>query len=40
MIRSYKFLPRPTARQVGALTQMLTDHRSLYNAALQERRDA
>lgn len=40
MIRSYKFLLRPTARQVGALTAMLTDHRSLYNAALQERRDA
>lgn len=40
MIRSYKFLLRPTSRQVGALAQMLTDHRSLYNAALQERRDA
>lgn len=40
MIRSCKFLLRPTARQAGALTQMLTDHRSLYNAALQERRDA
>ncbi|GAB3718174.1 RNA-guided endonuclease InsQ/TnpB family protein [Nocardiopsis oceani] len=40
MIRSYKFLLRPTNRQVGALTAMLNDHRSLYNAALQERRDA
>lgn len=40
MIRSYKFLLRPTARQVGALTQMLGDHCALYNAALQERRDA
>jgi putative transposase len=40
MIRSYKFLLRPTARQSSALTKMLEDHCSLYNAALQERRDA
>ncbi len=34
------FLLRPTARQAAALTMMLDDHRVLYNAALQERRDA
>ncbi|MFJ8489540.1 RNA-guided endonuclease InsQ/TnpB family protein [Streptomyces sp. NPDC094038] len=40
MIRAYKFLLRPTARQTVALGDMLRDHRSLYNGALQERRDA
>ncbi|MEV5127487.1 transposase [Streptomyces decoyicus] len=40
MRRSYKFLLRPTGRQAGALAAMLADHRSLYNGALQERRDA
>ncbi len=40
MRRAYKFLLRPTARQREALTQMLADHCSLYNGALQERRDA
>ncbi|MGW7821269.1 RNA-guided endonuclease InsQ/TnpB family protein [Streptomyces puniciscabiei] len=40
MIRAYKFLLRPTARQAVALRDMLADHRSLYNGALQERRDA
>ncbi|WP_390479859.1 RNA-guided endonuclease InsQ/TnpB family protein, partial [Frankia casuarinae] len=40
MRRSYKFLLRPTAHQQIALTAMLDDHRALYNAALQERRDA
>ncbi|MBZ3911235.1 RNA-guided endonuclease InsQ/TnpB family protein [Streptomyces acidiscabies] len=40
MIRSYKFLMRPTVGQVAALTAMLADHCSLYNGALQERRDA
>ncbi|MFD8393684.1 RNA-guided endonuclease InsQ/TnpB family protein [Streptomyces sp. NPDC059680] len=40
MIRAYKFLLRPTTRQVTALTAMLRDHCSLYNGALQERRDA
>lgn len=40
MIRTYKFLLRPTGRQVDALTAMLGDHRVMYNAALQERRDA
>ncbi|MEU6013699.1 transposase [Streptomyces sp. NPDC047515] len=40
MIRAYKFLLRPTARQEQALREMLRDHCSLYNGALQERRDA
>ncbi|WP_327248129.1 RNA-guided endonuclease InsQ/TnpB family protein [Streptomyces sp. NBC_01320] len=40
MIRAYKFLLRPTARQEQALGEMLRDHGSLYNGALQERRDA
>lgn len=40
MRRSFKFLLRPTARQQAALAAMLDDHRDLYNAALQERRDA
>ncbi|GAA4615500.1 RNA-guided endonuclease TnpB family protein [Actinoallomurus liliacearum] len=40
MIRAYKFLLRPTARQQDQFRAMLADHCSLYNAALQERRDA
>ncbi|QQN77484.1 RNA-guided endonuclease InsQ/TnpB family protein [Streptomyces sp. XC 2026] len=40
MIRAYKFLMRPTIGQQGVLAAMLRDHRTLYNAALQERRDA
>ncbi|MGW2176874.1 RNA-guided endonuclease InsQ/TnpB family protein [Streptomyces sp. NPDC001732] len=40
MIRAYKFLMRPTVGQQGALAGMLADHCSLYNGALQERRDA
>ncbi|MGW1745742.1 RNA-guided endonuclease InsQ/TnpB family protein [Streptomyces sp. NPDC002092] len=40
MIRAYKFLLRPTARQTATLRQMLADHCALYNGALQERRDA
>ncbi|MEV0691948.1 transposase [Streptomyces sp. NPDC050388] len=40
MIRAYKFLLRPTARQTVALGEMMRDHCSLYNGALQERRDA
>ena len=40
MIRAYKFLLRPTARQTAALDEILRDHCSLYNGALQERRDA
>jgi putative transposase len=38
--RAYKFRLRPTARQHAALGQCLASHRELYNAALQERRDA
>ncbi|GGJ68440.1 RNA-guided endonuclease InsQ/TnpB family protein [Streptomyces brasiliensis] len=40
MIRAYTFLLRPTVRQEQALREMLADHCSLYNGALQERRDA
>ncbi|MGW5095509.1 RNA-guided endonuclease InsQ/TnpB family protein [Streptomyces nodosus] len=40
MIRAYKFLMRPTVRQDQALSEMLRDHCSLCNGALQERRDA
>ncbi|MEV4645676.1 transposase [Saccharopolyspora sp. NPDC049357] len=40
MRRSYKFLMRPTRKQQQALRAMLADHCDLYNAALQERRDA
>ncbi|MFD4904680.1 RNA-guided endonuclease InsQ/TnpB family protein [Kitasatospora purpeofusca] len=40
MIRAYKFLMRPTVGQTQALGEMLRDHCSLYNGALQERRDA
>ncbi|MFG2596944.1 RNA-guided endonuclease InsQ/TnpB family protein [Streptomyces sp. NPDC048462] len=40
MIRAYKFLLRPTVGQAVALGEMLRDHCSLYNGALQERRDA
>ncbi|MFF4604402.1 RNA-guided endonuclease InsQ/TnpB family protein [Streptomyces sp. NPDC001339] len=40
MHRAYKFLLRPTVRQAQALGEMLRDHCSLYNGALQERRDA
>lgn len=38
--RSYKFLLRPTLKQVTALEACLEDHRQLYNAALEERREA
>jgi putative transposase len=38
--RAYVFRLRPTARQHVALGQCLDAHRELYNAALQERRDA
>jgi len=38
--RAYRFRLRPTARQHVALSQCLAAHRELYNAALQERRDA
>ncbi|MFF3889290.1 RNA-guided endonuclease InsQ/TnpB family protein [Streptomyces sp. NPDC001914] len=40
MIRAYKFLMRPTVGQAAALGEMLRNHCSLYNGALQERRDA
>ncbi|MGW1727771.1 RNA-guided endonuclease InsQ/TnpB family protein, partial [Streptomyces sp. NPDC002306] len=40
MIRAYTFLLRPTVGQAIALGDMLRDHCSLYNGALQERRDA
>ena len=40
MRRNYKFRLRPTTRQHVALEQCLASHRELYNAALQERRDA
>ncbi|MFF2501883.1 RNA-guided endonuclease InsQ/TnpB family protein [Streptomyces sp. NPDC058067] len=39
-IRAYKFLLYPTVRQAQALTEMLRDHASLYNGALEERRSA
>jgi putative transposase len=38
--RTYTFRLRPTANQHVALGQCLASHRELYNAALQERRDA
>lgn len=40
MRRSYKFLVRPTSKQVAALEACLEDTRELYNAALEERREA
>ncbi|MFI1740905.1 RNA-guided endonuclease InsQ/TnpB family protein [Streptomyces sioyaensis] len=40
MIRAYKFLLRPTTGQEASLRAMLADHCSLYNGAIQERRDA
>lgn len=38
--RAYKFLLRPTAHQWAAMEACLEDHRQLYNAALEERREA
>jgi putative transposase len=40
MRRAYVFRLRPTARQHIALAACVDAHRELYNAALQERRDA
>ena len=40
MRRSYKFLMRPTRKQEAALMECLEDTRQLYNAALEERREA
>jgi putative transposase len=38
--RSYKFRLRPTRKQEATLTACLEDTRQLYNAALEERREA
>lgn len=38
--RAYKFLLRPTSRQSALLSECLEDMRQLYNAALEERREA
>ena len=40
MRRAYKFRLRPTQKQEAALDACLEDTRQLYNAALQERREA
>ena len=40
MRRSYKFRLRPTKKQEATLTACLEDTRQLYNAALEERREA
>ena len=40
MKRSYKFQIRPTTRWVRSLAACIEDHRQLYNAALEERREA
>jgi putative transposase len=40
MRRAYVFRMRPTSRQHIAMARCLEAHRELYNAALQERRDA
>ncbi len=40
MKRAYKFRLRPTRRQEAALNACLEDTRQLYNAALEERREA
>ncbi|MFC5002053.1 RNA-guided endonuclease InsQ/TnpB family protein [Dactylosporangium cerinum] len=40
MRRAYKFLLRPTTKQAAALNALINDHRCLYNAALEERREA
>ena len=40
VVRGYRFALRPTVGQAQLLAAMLEDHRELYNAALQERRDA
>lgn len=37
-MRSYKFLLRPTVGQAQALGEMLRDHCSLYNGALEDRK--
>ena len=40
MKRSHKFQIRPTTRQALSLAACIEDHRQLYNAALEERREA
>ena len=40
MRRSYKFRIYPTAGQARRAAQCLRDHQRLYNAALEERREA
>lgn len=40
MRRAYKFLLRPTSKQVAAIEACMEDHRQLYNAAMEERREA
>ena len=40
MRKAYKFRLYPTRRQVIALDAMLYAHRRLYNAALEQRREA
>ncbi len=40
MKRAYKFRAYPTGQQEGRALQLLAHHCDLYNAALQERREA
>ena len=40
MIRSFKYRLYPNTQQRQALHRILEIHRQLYNAALQERREA
>ena len=40
MRRAYKFRIYPTTGQVSRASQCLRDHQRLYNAALEERREA
>ena len=40
MRRAYKFRVYPTTRQSARLALCLRDHQRLYNAALEERREA
>ena len=40
MRRAYKFRIYPAAGQVSRAAQCLRDHQRLYNAALEERREA
>ena len=40
MKRSYRYRLKPNRQQTGTLSRILETHRQLYNAALQERREA